>query len=155
MNLRNYRWTGGITTPDGQVLRYGWSTRGEALAEVTEGRSTPGVVRRSTPEDIGHYRLEDLLDTVCAMVNASLERHADTLGVLADDTITTPLGEELARQVTGTLERLAELRRLRPTPAPREVMGNVERARLGGMSKSPAKVAASRRNGLKGGRNQI
>ena len=155
MNLRHYRWTGVITTPDGQVLRYGWSTRGEALAEVTEGRSTPGVVRRSTPEDIGHYRLEELMDTVCAMVNASLEHHADTLGVLTDDTITTPLGEELARQVTGTLERLAELRKLRPGPPPVAKMGNVERAWLGGMSKSPAKVAASRKNGQLGGRNQI
>jgi hypothetical protein len=62
---------------------------------------------------------------------------------------------KLARQVTGTLERLAELRKLRPAPTPREVMGNVERARLGGVSKSPAKGAASRKNGLKGGRNQI
>ena len=154
MNLRNYKWTA-IYPIHGtsETVRAGFPTKG--CAEDWLMDNGPGTVRRSTLEDIGHYRLEELLDTVCAMVNASLEHHADTLGVLADDTITTPLGEELARQVAGTLERLAELRRLRPTPPPVAKMGNVERAWLGGMSKSPAKVAASRKNGQLGGRNQI
>ena len=154
MNLRNYRWTAVYPIHGtSETVRAGFPTKGDAEDWLAD--NGPGTVRRSTPEDIGHYRLEELLDTVCAMVNASLERHADTLGVLADDTITTPLGEELARQVTGTLERLAELRKLRPGPPPVAKMGNVERAWLGGMSKSPAKVAASRKNGQLGGRNQI
>ena len=154
MNLRHYKWTAVYPIHGtSETVRAGFPTKGDAEDWLMD--NGPGTVRRSTPEDIGHYRLEELLDTVCALVNASLEHHADTLGVLADDTITTPLGEELARQVAGTLERLAELRRLRPTPPPVAKMGNVERARLGGASKSPAKVAASRKNGLKGGRNQI
>ena len=155
MNLRNYRWTAiyPIHSFTGETVRAGFPTKG--CAEDWLMDNGPGTVRRSTPEDMGYWRLEELMDTVCAMVNASLEHHADTLGVLTDDTITTPLGEELARQVTGTLERLAELRKLRPTPVPRVVMGNVERARLGGASKSPAKGDAARKNGLKGGRNQI
>ena len=145
MNLRHYRWTVHGT---GETVRAGFPTKGDAEDWLAD--NGPGTVRRSTPEDIGHYRIEELMDKVCRLVNATLEHHADTLGVLAEDTITTPLGVELVRQVAGTLERLAELRKLRPAP-PVAKMGNVERARLGGLSRSPAKVAASRKNGLKGG----
>lgn len=150
MNLRNYKWTA-IYPIHGtsETVRAGFPTKGDAEDWLAD--NGPGTVRRSTPEDMGYWRLEELMDKVCRLVDGHIDHHADTLGVLADDTITTPLGEELARQVAGTLDRLAELRKLRPTPAPRVVMGNVERARLGGMSRSPAKVAASRKNG----RNQI
>ena len=137
MNVAHHKFTAEIPCPGGGTGRLGFSRR--YFAEEFAAENGPGQVRRSTPEDIGHYRLDAMAADLCRVVHDTISLHADTLGLLDYATVAGCLV-----QVSAAVE--SALRNLPPLPPPRVKLTNSERARRGGLSRSPAKVAASRMN---------